>query len=72
MEEIINILIERDNISRDEAIRRIDETRELLSLVEDDIFEACEIFYEILGLDLIQTVKLLGLDSKIIDKILDF
>lgn len=72
MEEIIKLLMERDNISRDEAIRRIDETRELLSLVEDDIFEACEIFYEILGLDLIQTVKLLGLDSKIIDKILDF
>lgn len=64
--------MERDNISRDEAIRRINETRELLSLVEDDIFEACEIFYEILGLDLIQTVKLLGMDSETIDKILDF
>lgn len=72
MEEIIKILIERDNISKDEAIQRIDETRELLSLVEDDIFEACEIFYEMLGLDLIQTVKLLGMDSETIDKILDF
>lgn len=72
MEEIIKILIERDNISKNEAIQRIDETRELLSLVEDDIFEACEIFYEMLGLDLIQTVKLLGMDSETIDKILDF
>lgn len=69
MEEIIKLLMERDNISRDEAIRRIDETRELLSLVEDDIFDACEIFYETLGLDLFQTCELLGLDSKTIDKI---
>lgn len=74
MEEIIKILMERDNISRDKAIKLIDETINMLSesIVENDIFEACEIFYEQLGLDLMDCVEILGLDPKFIDKLLDF
>lgn len=74
MEEIIKILMERDNISRDEAIELIDKTINMLSesIVENDIFEACEIFYEQLKLDLMDCIEILGLDPEFIDKLLDF
>lgn len=50
MNRIINILMERDGLPREEAIILINETKEMI-LETDDIWEADAILMEQLGLE---------------------
>lgn len=49
MEKVIRILMERDDLTREEAIALIDETRE--EMLAGDPWEAEEIMMDMLGLE---------------------
>lgn len=49
MEKVVNILMERDGISKSEAVSLANETRELI--LTSDPFEADQIMADMLGLE---------------------
>lgn len=58
MENVIEILMERDGISRQEAEELIDETRDLL--LSSDVWEADDIMADQLGLEPDYIMDILG------------
>lgn len=49
MEEIIKILMDRDSITREDAIQQIDEVKDII--LSEDPFDAADILMDELGLE---------------------
>lgn len=59
MNRIIDILMKRDGNTREEAIARVKETKDMMAECNYDPFESEEIFMEELGLEMDYIVDLL-------------